>query len=82
LWAEALRMRAVSSWGERSAIERKWRGAKGDVWGVPEAEVVMERAALGLVSARRQELEGRRRRVATMVAGWYSRCGGKEVEVL
>lgn len=35
LWDEALRIRAVSSWGERSAIESRWRGAKGEVGGAP-----------------------------------------------
>ena len=34
LWLAALRTSAVSSEGVRSAIERKWRGAKGDVGGV------------------------------------------------
>jgi hypothetical protein len=40
LCLEALRTRAVSSWGERSAIERKWRGANGEVCGVPDAETL------------------------------------------
>ena len=31
LWVEALRTRVVSSRGVRSAIERRWRGAKGEV---------------------------------------------------
>ena len=34
LYEEALRTRVVSSAGVRSAIERKWRGGKGDVIGV------------------------------------------------
>ena len=34
LWEDALRTRVVSSVGVRSAIERKWRGANGEVWGV------------------------------------------------
>ena len=31
LWADALRMSFVSSAGVRSAVERKWRGANGEV---------------------------------------------------
>jgi hypothetical protein len=38
LWEEALRTRVVSSAGVRSAIERKWRGANGEVWGVEALE--------------------------------------------
>lgn len=38
LWEEALRTRVVSSEGVRSAIERKWRGAKGEVCGVEGVE--------------------------------------------
>lgn len=34
LCEEALRTRAVNSVGERSAMERKWRGANGEVGGV------------------------------------------------
>lgn len=34
LWVEALRTRVVSSLGVRSAMERRWRGAKGEVCGV------------------------------------------------
>src|SRR6266536_5459598 len=34
LWEEALRMRVVSSAGERSAMERRCRGAKGEVCGI------------------------------------------------
>ena len=30
LWEEALRIRVVNSVGESSAMDRKWRGAKGD----------------------------------------------------
>lgn len=33
LWEEALLMRVVNSAGLRSAIERRWRGAKGEVTG-------------------------------------------------
>lgn len=43
LWEEALEMRVVNSGVVRSEIERKWRGAKGDVAGVPEGEVLVER---------------------------------------
>jgi len=38
LLAEALRTRAVSSWGVRSEMERKCRGAKGEVGGVEGVE--------------------------------------------
>lgn len=38
LCEEAFRTRVVSSLGVRSAIERKWRGAKGEVWGVEGVE--------------------------------------------
>lgn len=31
LWEDALRMRVVNSAGVRSAMERRWRGANGDV---------------------------------------------------
>lgn len=34
----ALRTRAVNSAGARSAIERRWRGAKGEVGGVAGEE--------------------------------------------
>lgn len=34
LWAAALRTRVVSSDGVRSAIESRWRGAKGEVAGL------------------------------------------------
>ena len=34
LWEAALRIKAVSSLGAKSAIERKCRGAKGEVGGV------------------------------------------------
>jgi hypothetical protein len=33
LWEEALRTRVASSAGVRSAIESRWRGAKGEVSG-------------------------------------------------
>lgn len=38
LWDEALRTRVVSSAGDRSAIERRCRGAKGEVCGVEGEE--------------------------------------------
>jgi hypothetical protein len=38
LWEEALRTRVVSSADVRSAIESKWRGAKGEVAGVAGEE--------------------------------------------
>ena len=38
LWEDALRTRAVSSVGVRSAMERKWRGANGEVWGAAALE--------------------------------------------
>lgn len=38
LWAAALRTRVVSSPGVRSAIDRRCRGANGEVWGVEGEE--------------------------------------------
>lgn len=38
LWEEALRTSWVSSCGVRSAMERRWRGAKGEVCGVEGEE--------------------------------------------
>lgn len=38
LWEWALRTRAVSSEEERSAMERRWRGANGEVGGVEGVE--------------------------------------------
>ena len=34
----AFRTSVVSSWGVRSAMERRWRGAKGEVVGVEGVE--------------------------------------------
>lgn len=63
LCEEALRTRVVSSWGVRSAIERRWRGAKGDVWGVAGEEYAR---VVGL-RERRQLFDGLRRRAEAMV---------------
>lgn len=41
LWEEALRTRVANSVGVRSAIESRWRGAKGEVAGVA-AEWLLE----------------------------------------
>ena len=60
LWAEALRMRVVSSMGVRSAIESRCLGAKGEVGGVSAIEELYVRICLTLF--RMQLLEGRRRR--------------------
>ena len=38
LWEEALRTRVVSSVDVRSAMESKWRGAKGEMTGVAGEE--------------------------------------------
>jgi hypothetical protein len=43
---EALRTRAVSSAGVRSAIERKCRGAKGETGGVVAVAVVYVRRSM------------------------------------
>ena len=49
LWEEALRTRVVSSVGVRSAMESKWRGAKGEVAGVAGEEYVRLRIWRGVV---------------------------------
>ena len=38
LWKEALRTSCVNSAADRSAIDRRCRGAKGDIWGVEGEE--------------------------------------------
>lgn len=40
LWEWALRTRLVSSVGVRSAMDRRWRGAKGEVAGVEDVAYV------------------------------------------
>lgn len=51
LWEEALETSLVSSGVVRSAMERKWRGAKGDVGGV-EGELVERERMVMLVDWR------------------------------
>jgi len=62
LWEEALRTRAVSSIGVRSAIERKCRSAKGEVDGVAGEEYVrfevLERCWRAALAGRRWVVEG------------------------
>jgi hypothetical protein len=57
LWEEAFRTRVVSSEGVISAIERKCRGAKGDVRGVEGAGLEYERRE-ALVSCCRATFAG------------------------
>lgn len=55
LWEEALRTRIVSSEGLRSAIERRWRGAEGEVSGCE----AVDRALCGLYRQCKAREEGR-----------------------
>ena len=65
LMEEALRIRVVSSAGVRSAIERRWRGAKGESSG--EVENV-RRTVIVWLKVRRQLVEGRGRRDVAITA--------------
>lgn len=69
LWEEAFWTSFVSSGVVRSAIERRWRGAKGDVGGVA-GEVLVER---NRVAVREMVVVcGRRRvRVAMFAVDWW-----------
>jgi hypothetical protein len=67
LWDEALRIRVVSSWGVRSAIERRCRGAKGEVWGVPDSEDEYSRTVDEVrLRVRRHLFDGRKRRAVAI----------------
>lgn len=62
LWEEALRTRVVSSAGVRSAMESKWRGAKGEVAGVAGEEWLrfeaLERCCRAALAGRIWAVEG------------------------
>jgi len=66
LWEWAFRTRLVSSVGVRSAIEIRWRGAKGDVGGVEGVEYVR---TCGRVKLRRAVVAGRNAMVLATIAG-------------
>lgn len=68
LWEAALRTKVVNSVGVRSAMERRWRGAKGEVCGVEGVEEEYVRLD-ARVTCWRAALAGRRAAIFVVMGG-------------